>query len=226
MNGSRDGHAFPRDFLWGAATAAYQVEGAVAEDGRGECIWDRFCRTPGKVHNGDDGSIACDFYHRYPQDIALMRELGLTAFRFSVAWPRVLPEGRGPVNEAGLDFYDRLVDDLLANGIEPLVTLYHWDLPVALEDAGGWPERGTVEAFGEFADAVVPGSAIGWGTGSRSTSRGSSRGSATDRASTRRAGTPHAKPSRPLTTSCSHTGRRPRRFAARPPRRVSASRST
>ncbi len=146
---------FPPGFLWGAATAAYQVEGAIAEDGRGECIWDRFCRTAGKVRGGDDGTIACDFYHRYPQDIALMRELGLTAFRFSVAWPRVLPEGRGRVNAAGLDFYDRLVDELLANGIEPLLTLYHWDLPVALEDAGGWPERATADALAEFAGAVA-----------------------------------------------------------------------
>ena len=150
-----NGHAFPRGFLWGAATAAYQVEGCVTEDGRGESIWDRFCRERGNVRNGDDGAIACDFYHRYPQDVALMRELGLNAFRFSVAWPRVLPEGRGRVNAAGLDFYDRLVDELLAHDIEPLLTLYHWDLPSALEDAGGWPERATVEAFREFAGVVA-----------------------------------------------------------------------
>ena len=125
------------DFTWGVATAAYQIEGAVDEDGRGESIWDRFCATPGKVRAGDTGAVACDFYHRYPEDIALMRELGVAAFRFSIAWPRVLPGGRGAVNEAGLDFYDRLVDDLLAAGIQPFPTLYHWDLPQALEDEGG-----------------------------------------------------------------------------------------
>ena len=146
---------FPDDFLWGAATAAYQIEGAVAEDGRGVSIWDRFCATPGKVRNADSGAIACDFYHRYREDVALMRELGLTAFRFSVSWPRVLPDGRGKVNAAGLDFYDRLVDELLAAGIEPVVTLYHWDLPVALEDAGGWPERATAEAFCELTEVVA-----------------------------------------------------------------------
>jgi beta-galactosidase len=146
---------FPPSFVWGAATAAYQIEGAVAEDGRGESIWDRFCATPGKVRNGDTGAVACGFYHRYRDDVALMRELGLRAFRFSVAWPRILPDGRGTVNEAGLDFYDRLVDELLANGIEPFLTLYHSDLPVALEDAGGWPERSTAEAFCELAEAVA-----------------------------------------------------------------------
>ena len=146
---------FPADFVWGAATAAYQVEGAVREDGRGESIWDRFCATPGKVRNGDSGAVACDFYHRFPKDIALMRELGLDSFRFSVAWPRVLPDGRGRVNEGGLDFYDRLVDALLAGGIEPCVTLYHWDLPQPLEDAGGWPSRDTAEAFVEYAETVA-----------------------------------------------------------------------
>lgn len=146
---------FPTEFLWGAATAAYQIEGAVAEGGRGESIWDRFCATPGKVRNGDSGEIACDFYHRHASDVALMRELGLNALRFSVAWPRILPDGRGRVNEQGLDFYDRLVDELLANEIEPVVTLYHWDLPVALEDAGGWPERSTVDAFCEYTEVVA-----------------------------------------------------------------------
>jgi len=146
---------FPPDFLWGAATASYQIEGAAHEDGRGESVWDRFCATPGKVRNGDTGERACDFYHRYPDDIALMRDLGLDAFRFSIAWPRVLPEGRGRVNEAGLDFYDRLVDELLANDIEPWVTLFHWDTPQALEDEGGWPARSTAEAFGEYAEAVA-----------------------------------------------------------------------
>src|SRR5881398_837489 len=133
--------SLPPDFLWGAATASYQIEGAAHEDGRGESVWDRFAAVPGKVRNGDTGEIACDFYHRYRDDVALMRELGLKAFRFSIAWPRVMPDGRGPVNQAGLDFYDRLVDELLGSGIEPLVTLYHWDLPLPLEDAGGWPVR-------------------------------------------------------------------------------------
>jgi beta-glucosidase len=146
---------FPTDFVWGAATAAYQVEGAAHEDGRGESIWDRFCATPGKVRNGESGAVACDFYHRYPEDIALMRDLGLDAFRFSIAWPRILPEGRGRVEQAGLDFYDRLVDELLANGIEPFPTLYHWDLPQSLEEAGGWPERATAEAFVEYVEIVA-----------------------------------------------------------------------
>ncbi len=145
--------AFPPDFTWGAATAAYQVEGAAAEDGRGESIWDRFSATPGKVLNGDHGGTACDSYHRYREDVRLMRELGLGAYRFSVAWPRVLPDGTGRVNAAGLDFYDRLVDELLANGIEPFVTLYHWDLPQALEDRGGWRARDTAARFAEYADA-------------------------------------------------------------------------
>ena len=133
---------FPPDFIWGAATASYQIEGAAHEDGRGESVWDRFCATPGKVRNGDSGDVACDFYHRYRDDVGLMRELGLQAFRFSIAWPRVLPTGRKPINEAGLDFYDRLVDELLAHDIEPYATLFHWDTPQALEDLGGWPSRG------------------------------------------------------------------------------------
>ena len=146
---------FPSSFVWGAATAAYQVEGAVAEDGRGESIWDRFTATPGKILNGDDGRVACDFYHRYREDIRLMRDLGIGSYRFSIAWPRVLPAGRGRVNQAGLDFYDRVVDELLANGIEPFVTLYHWDLPQVLEDRGGWPERDVVEAFVEYTEVVA-----------------------------------------------------------------------
>jgi beta-glucosidase len=145
-----------KELVWGAATSAYQIEGAVRADGRGESIWDRFCATPGKVRAGDTGETACDFYRRYPEDVALMRELGLDAFRFSIAWPRVVPEGRGRVNDAGLDFYDRLVDTLLQAGIEPLPTLYHWDLPQPLEDAGGWPARATVEAFADYV-AVVAG---------------------------------------------------------------------
>jgi beta-glucosidase len=146
---------FPTDFIWGAAIAAYQVEGAIHEDGRGESVWDRFAATKGKVRNGDTGEIACDFYHRHSEDIALMRELGLDAFRFSIAWPRVFPEGRGAINRAGLDFYDRLIDELLANGIQPFPTLFHWDTPQALEDAGGWTVRATAEAFVEYVDAVV-----------------------------------------------------------------------
>jgi beta-glucosidase len=146
---------FPAEFVWGAATASYQIEGAANEDGRGESIWDRFSATPGKVRTGDTGLVACDFYHRYREDIALMRELGLDAFRFSIAWPRIIPEGRGRVNPPGLDFYDRLVDELLANDIEPFATLYHWDLPQALEDRGGWASRETVDAFGEYAQVVA-----------------------------------------------------------------------
>jgi len=147
--------SFPDEFLWGAETAAYQIEGAAFEDGRGVGIWDRFCDVEGKVRNGDDGAVACDFYHRYRDDIALMSELGIDAFRFSIAWPRVIPSGVGPVNVAGLDFYDRLVDALLGSGITPFVTLYHWDLPQPLEDAGGWPARDTVAAFESFAEAVA-----------------------------------------------------------------------
>ncbi|HSL63868.1 MAG TPA: GH1 family beta-glucosidase [Gaiellaceae bacterium] len=147
--------AFPRDFVWGAATSAYQIEGATAEDGRGASIWDTFCAREGNVRGGDSGAVACDFYHRYPKDIELMRELGLGAFRFSIAWPRIVPGGRGRVNAAGLDFYDRLVDDLLAAGIRPFVTLYHWDLPQALEDAGGWPVRATAEAFAAYVETVA-----------------------------------------------------------------------
>ena len=146
---------FPPDFVWGAATASYQIEGAVHEDGRGESVWDRFCATPGAVRNGETGEVACDFYHRYPADIELMQELGVGAFRFSIAWPRILPEGRGAVNAAGLDFYDRLVDAVLEAGIEPWPTLYHWDLPQPLEDAGGWPVRATAEAFAEYVEAVA-----------------------------------------------------------------------
>jgi beta-glucosidase len=148
--------AFPADFLWGVATAAYQIEGAVREDGRGPSIWDTYCHTPGKVANGDTGDVACDHYHRWREDIALMRELGVTAYRFSIAWPRVVPLGDGEVNRAGLDFYDRLVDALLDAGITPFPTLYHWDLPQALQDRGGWPNRRTAERFGEYA-AVVAG---------------------------------------------------------------------
>ena len=145
---------FPAEFIWGAATSAYQIEGSVDADGRGESIWDRFCTVPGAIKDGTSGSVACDFYNRHGEDVALMRSLGLDAFRFSVSWPRVLPAGRGPVNVRGLDFYDRLVDELLEAGIEPYVNLFHWDLPQALEDAGGWPTRPTAEAFAEYAAVV------------------------------------------------------------------------
>jgi beta-glucosidase len=146
---------FPADFVWGAATASYQVEGAVDADGRGESIWDRFSHTDGRVWNGDTGDVACDHYHRFGEDIALMAQIGLNSYRFSISWPRVVPDGSGVINQAGLDFYDRLVDELLAHGIEPFATLYHWDLPQALEDAGGWPERATAEAFARYADIVA-----------------------------------------------------------------------
>lgn len=146
--------AFPPEFVWGAATSSFQIEGAAFEDGRGMSIWDTFCRTPGKVVNGDTGDIACDHYHRYAQDIDMLAELGVNAYRFSIAWPRILPNGTGAVNAAGLDFYDRLVDGLLAKNIIPYATLYHWDLPQPLEDAGGWPNRATVDAFVEYTDVV------------------------------------------------------------------------
>ncbi|MGW1023979.1 GH1 family beta-glucosidase [Streptomyces sp. NPDC002577] len=151
--------SFPPAFLWGAATSAYQIEGAVREDGRTPSIWDTFCHTPGKVSGGDTGDNAVDHYHRYRDDVALMAELGLTAYRFSVSWPRVQPTGRGPAVQRGLDFYRRLVDELLAHGIKPAVTLYHWDLPQELEDAGGWPERETAYRFAEYAEIV--GEALG-----------------------------------------------------------------
>ncbi len=145
---------FPQDFLWGAATASYQIEGAWNEDGKGESIWDRFSHTPGKVLNGDTGDVACDHYHRWQDDIALMKSLGLHAYRFSIAWTRIFPAGRGAVNPTGLDFYSRLVDGLLEAGITPFVTLYHWDLPQALQDEGGWTTRSTAEAYVEYADTV------------------------------------------------------------------------
>ena len=149
--------SFPPAFLWGAATASYQIEGAWNEDGKGESIWDRFAHTPGKIKNGDTGDVACDAYHRWAEDILLMKELGLKAYRFSISWPRVFPVGRGKVNPAGLDFYSRLADGLLEAGITPFVTLYHWDLPQALQDEGGWATRPTAEAFVEYADAVTRG---------------------------------------------------------------------
>ncbi|MBL8153253.1 MAG: beta-glucosidase [Anaerolineae bacterium] len=146
---------FPKDFVWGVAASSYQIEGAAREDGRGECTWTRFSHTPGKVKDGDTGDVACDHYHRYPEDIALMRDLGVHSYRFSVSWPRILPTGRGMVNEAGLDFYSRVVDALLAEGIQPAATLYHWDFPQALEDQGGWTNPDSVKWFVDYADVVT-----------------------------------------------------------------------
>jgi beta-glucosidase len=143
---------FPDGFLWGAATAAYQIEGAWDEGGKGPGIWDEFVHTPGNIENGDTGDLACDHYHRYREDVALMRSLGLQAYRFSISWPRLLPEGKGKVNEAGVDFYSRLVDELLAAGIRPAATLYHWDLPLALDRLGGWPIPDTAKWFADYAD--------------------------------------------------------------------------
>jgi len=150
----RDQLAFPPGFVWGAATAAYQIEGAVRTDGRGPSIWDTFSHTPGRVLGGDTGDVAVDHYHRYADDVALMAELGLTAYRFSVSWPRVQPDGSGAFSARGIDFYRRLVDELLAAGIEPWPTLYHWDLPQAAEDAGGWPDRDVAYRFADYAAAV------------------------------------------------------------------------
>ncbi|GAA5049152.1 GH1 family beta-glucosidase [Streptomyces similanensis] len=147
--------ALPHDFLWGSATSAYQIEGAVAGDGRSPSIWDTFSHTPGKIDGDDHGDTACDHYHRWREDIGLMRQLGLNAYRLSIAWPRVLSHGDGPVNPKGLAFYDELIDGLLEAGITPSVTLYHWDLPQALQDRGGWPERDTAEHFADYAAVVA-----------------------------------------------------------------------
>jgi beta-glucosidase len=146
---------FPRDFRWGTATAAYQIEGAATEDGRGPSIWDTFSHEPDRISDGSTGDVACDHYHRHPQDIALMTGLGVNAYRFSIAWPRIQPTGSGPVNPAGIAFYDRLVDELLAAGIDPVSTLFHWDLPQALQDAGGWFNRDTAFRFADYADHVA-----------------------------------------------------------------------
>lgn len=143
--------AFPEGFVWGSATASYQIEGAVHEDGRGESIWDRYCTIPGNIANGDTGDVACDHYHRFREDVQLMKEMGLKAYRFSVAWSRVLPEGRGEVNEKGIAFYSSLVDELLIAGIEPYITLYHWDLPQALQNIGGWANPKMPEYFLEYS---------------------------------------------------------------------------
>src|SRR5260370_30253181 len=147
--------SFPPDFLWGAATSAYQIEGAVHEGGRGLSVWDRFAATPGATYQGQTGEITVDHYHPMEEDVALMGELNLSAYRFSISWPLILPQGTGAVNERGLDFYDRLVDSLLARGINPLATLYHWDLPTALYDRGGWLSRDTAYAFADYAEVVT-----------------------------------------------------------------------
>ncbi len=146
---------FPEGFVWGAITAAYQIEGAWNEDGKGPSIWDTFVRQPGKIERGETADVAVDHYHRYPEDITLMQQLGLQAYCFSVSWPRILPEGTGKANPAGLDFYDRLVDGLLAKNISPYVMLYHWDLPQALQDKGGWGERFIIDAYSEYARVVA-----------------------------------------------------------------------
>ncbi|WP_287019971.1 family 1 glycosylhydrolase, partial [Dictyoglomus sp.] len=129
---------FPKDFLWGTATASYQIEGAWNEDGKGESTWDRFSHTPGAIYQNQNGDVACDHYHRYEEDVKLMAEIGLKAYRFSISWPRIFPEGRGKINPKGVSFYERLINKLLEKNIKPAITLYHWDLPQALEDKGGW----------------------------------------------------------------------------------------
>lgn len=147
--------SFPKDFIWGAAAASYQIEGAVHEDGRGLSVWDTFSHTEGKIKGGDTGDIACDHYHRFREDIALMKEMGLKAYRFSISWSRILPEGTGKINNAGLKFYSDLVDELLKADIEPFVTLFHWDLPQALYDRGGWRNRDIADWFSEYTKVVV-----------------------------------------------------------------------
>lgn len=147
--------AFPKNFIWGVATSSYQIEGAWNEDGRGVSIWDTFSHTKGKIVNDENGDVAADHYHRWKEDIALMSELGIKAYRFSTAWPRILPDGTGRVNKKGLDFYDRIVDELLKRKIEPYVCLFHWDLPQALQDKGGWPNRDTTAAFADYARVVA-----------------------------------------------------------------------
>lgn len=146
---------FPRGFTWGVATSAYQIEGAAKEDGKGESIWDRFSHTPGKIKDGSTGDVACDHYHRFKEDIDLMKQMGVNAYRFSVSWPRILPDGKSNVEQRGLDFYSRLVDELLKKNITPWVTLYHWDLPQALEEKGGWPDRKTADHFANYVDVVT-----------------------------------------------------------------------
>lgn len=146
--------AFPKDFIWGAATSSYQIEGAYNQDGRGLSIWDAFSKTPGRVFNNDTGDIACDHYNRYKEDVQLMKKIGLHAYRFSVAWSRIFPEGRGQVNQKGLDFYSRLIDELLEAGIDPWLTLYHWDLPLESYYRGGWMNRDITDEFAVYAETL------------------------------------------------------------------------
>jgi beta-glucosidase len=146
--------SFPKDFLWGVAASAYQIEGAYNEDGKGESIWDRFVRWPAHILNGDTGDVACDHYHRMPQDVALFKELGIPCYSFTISWTRIFPDGIGTVNPKGLAFYDRLVDELLASGVQPKATLYHWDIPQVLQDLGGWPNRDSADWFAEYAQVV------------------------------------------------------------------------
>jgi beta-glucosidase len=155
MRVTTKGITFPDGFLWGVASSSYQTEGGWNEDGKGESIWDRFSHTPGNIRNGDTGNIACDHYHLYKKDVALMKELGIQAYRFSISWPRVLPKGKGDVNRVGLEFYSRLVDELLEAGIEPWLCLYHWDLPQALQDEGGWANRNIVQYFADYAGLIA-----------------------------------------------------------------------
>ncbi|AGB40269.1 beta-galactosidase [Halobacteroides halobius DSM 5150] len=145
---------FPLDFVWGSATSSYQIEGAYDEDGKGESIWDIFSHTLGKINNNDTGDVACDHYHRYKEDIELMKEIGLDSYRFSISWPRILPNGKGEINQKGLNFYKELVDQLLEAGIEPVITLYHWDLPQALQEEGGWANRDTIKYFVKYAEVL------------------------------------------------------------------------
>ncbi|MEO6278915.1 GH1 family beta-glucosidase [Roseateles sp.] len=146
---------FPADFRWGVSTSSFQIEGAGQEDGKGESIWDRFCAEPGRIRDGSNALVACDHYHLFPQDMDMAKAMGVNAYRFSIAWPRILPQGRGAVNEAGLAFYDRLVDGMLERGLDPWATLYHWDLPQALQEQGGWLSRDTIAAFLEYTDVVT-----------------------------------------------------------------------
>ena len=146
---------FPPGFHWGTATASYQIEGGWREDEKGESIWDRFAHTPGKIQGDDTGDVACDSFHRYAEDVALMKEMNLTSYRFSISWPRIQADGRGPANPKGLDYYRRLTDCLLDAGIRPFPTLYHWDLPQALEDAGGWANRDTAGRFTDYSELVI-----------------------------------------------------------------------
>ena len=145
---------FDKNFVWGCASSAYQIEGAWNEDGKGENTWDRYCHEEGHILNGDTGDVACDFYHRYKEDIALMKQMGVQAYRFSLNWSRILPEGVGKVNQKGIDFYNAVIDELLKNGIEPYITLFHWDYPQALQDRGGWVNEESIGWFAEYAAVV------------------------------------------------------------------------